>query len=203
MKRCMILVISCFILIAPVYAGLEEPDHSSIPGYGLVMSNGMTLKITGYAIDLERETITFKSHHSGLTATFPLERIKKVVRADLNIVEVPDTAPTLYENTNSLSDIEDDGGIPILFKVKAVTVGSGSGGYNSSVRKGSTRQGSTSGSSSSSRSSSNYNSSRSSQFGSAGSRTSNTSRSSISGSSTSRSGSSSAEDLFSRIFGGK
>ncbi len=87
------MVIYC--VAGSFYASASEPEapaeipatgQSEIPpGYALVMANGMTLKIAEYCIDLEKSTVYFKSELSGLSATFPLERIQRVVSFDARL----------------------------------------------------------------------------------------------------------------------
>ncbi len=204
MRRIFLFLFFVFSSIPALGGVSTEPQQNQV-GYALIMSNGTKLKVTEYAIDLKYDTITYKSDLSGLTATFPLERIKKVVQYDPRLAEVPDDAHTLYANPDSLANTIDDGGIPILFKVKVVS--SGGGGRGSFSRSSSRKSGSFSrGSSGRSSSSSSRSSSRS--FGSTSSRSTSRSRSSTSRSRTSshsRSSSRSkpsAEDFFSRVFGG-
>ncbi|MBN1355620.1 hypothetical protein JXA40_05035 [bacterium] len=195
------------IILLPWLTSASTPDQppESVSGYGLVMSNGMKLKVTGYMIDLERETITYKSNLSGLTATFPLERLKEVVRFNPDLNEIPEDAQVVYVNPASLSDVVDDGGIPIVFKVKAINVGGGTQGWGTASGAGTSRQSYRSnytGGTTRSGSGSYGSSSGSTAFGTAGSRAGTNYRSSVSGSSASGSGSTDAEDFFTKIFGG-
>ncbi|MCD4654541.1 hypothetical protein K8T06_11490, partial [bacterium] len=94
-------------------------------GYALVMANGTKIKVSRYEIDQEKGTVFYKSKLSGLSATFPLERIKRVVKYDINLVDVPDDAMPLFIPEQTIQSRDDDGGIPILFKVKKTIVGGG------------------------------------------------------------------------------
>ncbi|MBN1551497.1 hypothetical protein JW979_08510 [bacterium] len=199
MKLKMLLVI--LIILTAGLNSLAEDHMLQQTGYAVVLTNGTKIGVSEYFIDLDHETITYKSISSGMTATFPLERLRKVVRFNGLIEELPEDAHILYENTASIASVPDDGGIPIMFKVKAVTVGMSSGGYSSRSSTSSSRGiAGTQSRSTSSRSSSSAYTSSSRSFGStaATSRTSsNTGRSSTSSTSTD------AEEFFKKVFGGR
>lgn len=112
-------------------AETDSPPPGTI-AYALIMSNGMKLRVSEYSINLEKETVFFKSNLSGLSATFPLERIQRVVSFDSHLTEVPDDAMPLFIPEKTVGTSVDDGGIPVLFKVNKTVVGaSGSnGGYS-------------------------------------------------------------------------
>ncbi len=201
MKSCMLGFIALFILPASIFA-------DTAPAYAIVLSNGVKLKVSEYQINMELDTITYRSDASGLTATFPLERVKHVVQYDAALADVPDAAPVLFRNESSIQDFPDDGGIPVTFKVKATAVGSsdsGYGGTQSSNRGFSQTKGSSSGSNASSGGSS----TSSNRFGQSTSRTSKpatstTSSSSSSSSSSSQNSSNSSFDAFmNALTGGK
>jgi len=203
------VIIGVWILffLSGVWAAVQiDPDKPLV--YALVMSNGSKIKVEGYIINLEYKTVSFKSCASGLTATFPLNRISEVLRFSASAEEVPDDAAVMYRNETSLAQVKDDGGIPVVFKVTTNIVGSGGGSaarpgsksFNSPNR--STGRG-TKGSSNRNQSAS---SASSRNFGSSSSRSnaSRSSKSSNSRSSSSRSNSSgSADDFFNAIFGGR
>ncbi len=193
--------LAILILPSPIFA-------DTTPAYAIILSNGVKLKVSEYQINMELDTITYRSDASGLTATFPLERVKHVVQFDAALADVPDTAFVLFRNESSIQDFPNDGGIPVTFKVRATSVGSsdsGYGGTQSSNRGFSQTKGSSSGSNSSSGSSS----ASSNRFGQSTSRTSKptsstTSSSSSSSSSSSQSSSSSSFDAFmNALTGGK
>lgn len=209
----MILITSCF-LMHPVYAdpGLDlqiSEDGVAWTGYALVMANGTALKISEYEIDLDRETVFFKSLLSGLNATFPLERISRVVSYDARLSKVPDDAQPLFIPEKSVADSEDDGGIPVLFKVTKTIVGSGnaagSSGYSRAGGTGGAQSGDYRQNYTPSRSSgSSYSSSTSRTGSSMSSASSSRPSSSSSPSSTPSSSSSSAADnFFNALFGGR
>jgi hypothetical protein len=203
----MILITSCF-LMHPVSAGSgfdaqSCDDEVAWTGYALVMANGTALKISEYEIDLDRETVFFKSLLSGLNATFPLERIARVVSYDARLSEVPEDAQPLFIPENSVADSEDDGGIPVLFKVTKTIVGSGnaagSSGYS---RAGGAQSGDNRQSYTPSRTSGYSSSSSSSRTGSSMSSASS-SRPSSPSTTPSSSSSSAADNFFNALFGGR
>lgn len=166
MKHSLILF-SLLVLSLPTISAEESVQH---PGYAIVLSNGVKLKVAEYQINIELDTITYRSDYSGLTATFPLERVKNIVRFDSTLFDIPETAQVVYRNELSIQDYPDDGGIPVTFKVKATSISSSDSGYtNSSSTKGSSSrsQGTSSGSSSSGKTTSKTN-----PFGQSSSRTS-------------------------------
>ena len=196
-------VIFVFLIGTPVFdasAATQDPS-----GYALVLSNGSQIKVCEYAVDLEHNSVTYKSDFSGLTATFPLERLKKIVRYDVRSGEIPDDAYAVYQNNDSIADIVDDGGIPVIFKVKVSTVGSGSTGRGRSSAS-SRRSTSTRGRSSNTASNT---SSRNRTTASSRSKTSTSSRSTTSARRTSTSasrsstGSSNTENFFKSLFGNR
>lgn len=135
-KSLYLLLSAIFLIAQPTLAVFsDESTDTYVPtAYALVMANGTALKISEYEIDLDRDTVYFKSLLSGLNATFPLERIVRVVSYDARLAEVPDDAAPLFIPEKSVSNSEDDGGIPVVFKVTKTIVGSGgtgvSGGYS-------------------------------------------------------------------------
>lgn len=197
-------VLLFFLAVAvPGFVMAQEPDQTvtenqttPVMGYALVMVNGTKVKVQEYAVDLENQTVYYKSSQSGLAATFPIERIARIVKYDKSLSEVPDDAMPTYVPEKTATSLQEDGGIPILFKVKTSVV-SGGGSAGGSSRAGGSRssnyrsnyRGSSSGksSSSSSSSSSSYSSSRSSS-------SSSSSKSSSGGS---------ADSFFDALFGGK
>ncbi|MBN1880165.1 hypothetical protein JW823_08645 [bacterium] len=194
------------LTVGPLTAfGVEkvaEPDVGArvlLPeqtGFALVMANGMTLRVAEYAIDLEKETVFFKSDKSGLSATFPLERIQRVVAFDNRLDDVPENARLLFVPEKTVgNNAEDDGGIPVLFKVNKTIVGaSGNSGYSRAGSSGSSPSGRSSYTSSKSSGSTGSSSTSSSVSGSSGRTSSSTSSSSSSDS---------ANNFFNALFGGK
>ena len=181
-------------------AETDSPPPGTI-AYALIMSNGMKLRVSEYSIDVDKETVFFKSNLSGLSATFPLERIQRVVSFDSHLTEVPDDATPLFIPEKTVGTSVDDGGIPVLFKVNKTVVGaSGSnGGYSRTGSSGtsrSSRQNYTP-----NKSTGRTSSSSSSGFGSS-STCGNTGRTMTSNNESSES-SSSADNFFNALFGGK
>ncbi len=175
------------------------------PGYALVMVNGSKIRMQEYQVNLKYDTVSYKSSKSGLTATFPLERVSKIIKFDNSLEKIPEEALVVFQNAASLNQVKDDGGIPILFKVTKTVVGS----------QGSTQKGTTGGKStgqftskgSSGTSSRNSSSSGTSSFGNATSRSSSSfssskSQSSSSGRSSSSFSNNSNDDFFNALFGG-
>ncbi len=210
--HCVLFILfAAFLIVQPAFAVLpdESPlqeDSISPTGYALVMANGTALKISQYEIDLERETVYFKSLLSGLNATFPLERIARVVSYDASLTEVPDDAAPLYIPENSVGNIEDDGGIPVVFKVTKTIVGSGgSGAAGEYSRAGAGRSGDYRQSYTPSRSTG-YSSSSSSSTSRTNTQSkvpTSTRRPSSSSSSSSSSSNSAADNFFNALFGGR
>jgi len=177
-------------------SGNNDSDTGMLKGYALVMANGTTIKVSEYTIDPEKKTVFFKSRLSGLAATFPLERIKRVVMYNRKLNEVPDDAQPLYIPEKT-AQMQDDEGIPVVFKVQKTVVGSGggssgysrAGGSRSSDYRSNYRSGSSSSRSRGSVSSGRTSSGRT--VGGAGA------------SSSPSGGSTSADNFFDALFGGK
>jgi hypothetical protein len=126
------ITVLSLVCIPVVNSDAPDTDPKSIDrGFAIVMSNGTTLKVTEYAVDIDRKTVFFKSKLSGLSATFPLERITRVVFYDNQLDTVPDDAMPLFIPEKTVNEVDDDGGIPVLFNVTRTVVGSGAAsGYS-------------------------------------------------------------------------
>lgn len=193
------------VFLMPVHPALCDDAAEDTPvvsgdiprGYGLVMANGTKIKISEYQIDPEEKTVNFKSALSGLVATFPLERILRVVQYDSRLAEIPDDAMPLFIPEKTAAETSDDGGIPVVFKVQKTVVGSGSGSGSSGYsRAGGSR-------SQNYRSSYRGSSSSSGSSGLSGSRTTSGRTPGSTSSSGRDTGSSSADNFFDALFGGK
>jgi hypothetical protein len=208
-QRAIFLSLMVLWFLPPIGSALTLADE---PGYAIIMANGTKIKILEYSIDLRFSTITYKSLHSGITATFPLERIRKVVAYDPELGDISKDAPAVYENTSVVSTSNDDEGIPVLFKVTTQSVGGGSGSNQTkgskSGQKSSRQTGKGSSSSSSTSSSQNKNSStnpsnyRAQTTGSNTSSSSSSNRSQPTNPSSSNPASPDASDFFNALFGG-
>ncbi len=136
------IIMSAFMSVAVISADSQDTtvfdDLDFDRGYAIVMANGTVLKVSEYAVDLDRETVYFKSLQSGLSATFPLERITRVVLYDRLLETVPDDAMPLFIPERTVNEIEDDGGIPVIFNVTRTVVGS-SGAPSGYARAGGDR----------------------------------------------------------------
>lgn len=200
--RIKLLVGICLFVFAMAALASTEISSAEPTEYAVVMANGSAIRVAEYAIDLELETITYKSVSSGLTATFPLERIIRVVSSDPLASVIPANAPVMFANAVSLAQPVDDGGIPVVFKVTRQVVGSG-GSRPSTARPGS-QSFSSRGKGSSSSGSRSTGSRSSKSFGSSSSKTRTGASSSRSPSSSSnRSSGSEADSFFNALFGGK
>ncbi|HPQ40708.1 MAG TPA: hypothetical protein PLV45_10075 [bacterium] len=200
---CLSLFLALWFPLNIVRCSDAAPEASEAPaagprGFGLVMANGTKIKISEYQIDPEKKTVFFKSALSGLAATFPLERIQRVVQYDMRLAEIPDDAMPLFIPEKTVQDYDDEG-IPVLFKVQKTVVGSGGGSGSSS---GYSRAG---GSRSQDYRSSYRAGSSSSRTGSSvsGGRTTPGRTTGSSASSATESGSSAANNFFDALFGGK
>ncbi len=199
--RIKLLIGICLVVFAAGAMASAEVSQVEQPVYALVMANGSAIRVTEYAINLELKTITYKSLYSGLTATFPLERIIRVVSTDSGVTEIPKDAPVMYMNTVSLAKPVEDGGIPVVFKVTKQVVGSG-GSRASAARPGS-QSFSSQGSGSTGIGSRSTGSSSARSFGSSTSKTRTSSTSSRSSSTSSRNSGNESDNFFNALFGGK
>ncbi|MBN1295421.1 hypothetical protein JXA80_01485 [bacterium] len=194
--------LAALLFLLPVTAAGQDTDPplDRVNGYALIMANGTKIKISEYLVDPEKQTVFFKSERSGLSATFPLERICRVVRYDSRLADVPDDALPLYIPEKT-SEYREDGGIPVLFNVRKTIVGSGGssgGGTSGYSRAGGNR-------SSNYRNNYRASSATGSSSGLTGGSTSSSGKTSgySAGSSSSGSSSSSAESFMNALFGGK